>query len=124
MTNTQTACPCGSGHTYINCCEPLHLQQSVAATPEQLMRSRYSAFALGNAAYLRQTWHHSTRPELTLENNPEWLKLQVVSSSATGNRGFVHFRAFYRDGEDLQMLDEKSRFVCERGQWFYLDGDY
>ncbi|WP_113906779.1 YchJ family protein [Aliidiomarina celeris] len=124
MADTEKACPCGSGQAYASCCEPLHLQQQVAQTPEQLMRSRYSAFALANAAYLMQTWHKSTRPVLKLENNPEWVKLQVLSSSAKGNQGFVHFRAFYHDGENLQMLDEKSRFVCEQGQWFYLDGDY
>ena len=55
-------CPCGTGLPYDDCCGPLHAGSTAAATAEQLMRSRYSAFAVGDAAYLLATWHPSTRP--------------------------------------------------------------
>lgn len=88
------------------------------------MRSRYSAFALGNTRYLLSTWHPSTRPSLNLADNPEWVKLQVLTSRSDGDRGFVHFRAFYRADGELHMLEEQSRFVREQGHWFYLDGQH
>ncbi|HAU19042.1 MAG TPA: hypothetical protein DCS72_11975, partial [Marinobacter adhaerens] len=38
-------CPCGSGKSYSECCQPLHHGEA-ASTPEALMRSRYAAFVL------------------------------------------------------------------------------
>ncbi|MCU1437526.1 MAG: motif domain protein, partial [Naasia sp.] len=65
-------CPCGSGQPYAECCEPLHLG-AAAATAEALMRSRYSAFALGLPDYVRSTWHPSTRPgSLDLDDDSTW----------------------------------------------------
>src|SRR5262245_31375113 len=49
-------CPCGSGLTYKKCCQVLH-KGGKAASPEALMRSRYSAYALNLAAYIMQTTH-------------------------------------------------------------------
>ncbi|RTE86924.1 MULTISPECIES: YchJ family protein [Gammaproteobacteria] len=129
-------CPCGSNHNYEGCCERLHLGE-VAQTPEQLMRSRYSAFVVGNVNYLLQTWHPSTRPTLNLDDNPDWQKLDILSTShpapspfsapaQEGDEGFVHFKAYYRlpenTGGGLACLEEKSRFVFENGCWFYIDG--
>ncbi|HEX8496958.1 MAG TPA: YchJ family metal-binding protein, partial [Actinomycetales bacterium] len=57
-----SVCPCGSGAGYESCCCRLHRGEGVPATAEQLMRSRFSAFAVGDAAYLGATWHPSTRP--------------------------------------------------------------
>ena len=50
----QQTCPCGKG-SYTQCCEPLHLGTAKALTAEQLMRSRYSAFALQQIDYIVQT---------------------------------------------------------------------
>ena len=59
-------CPCGSGTPYAACCGRLH-RGAAAETAEQLMRSRYAAFAVGDEAYLFRTWHPRTRPDdLTL----------------------------------------------------------
>ena len=66
-------CPCGTGLPYDECCGPLHAGATPAATAEQLMRSRYSAFAVGDAAYLLATWHPSTRPPaLELDPGVRW----------------------------------------------------
>ena len=48
------SCPCGSSE-YSSCCQPLHLGQSVAQSAEQLMRSRYSAFAKQHIDYIVKT---------------------------------------------------------------------
>ena len=66
------ACPCGLGDDYAACCGRLH-GGAPAATAEALMRSRYSAFAVGDADYLLRTWHPSSRPrELVLEPDLRW----------------------------------------------------
>lgn len=116
------SCPCGTSNPYINCCEPFH-QGTPAPTPEQLMRSRYSAYVLHLPDYLLQTWHPNTRPQqLDLHDTPDWASLQVVSSSQNNAKGKVHFCAFYRQGQGLGCLEERSDFVREDGRWYYLSG--
>nr|BFF27092.1 hypothetical protein GCM10025732_50570 [Glycomyces mayteni] len=58
-----TQCPCGSGETYAACCGRFHTGAAAAPTAEALMRSRYSAFAVGDEPYLLRTWHPGTRPD-------------------------------------------------------------
>lgn len=118
---SSSKCPCDQTMLYQSCCEPLHLG-GVASTPEQLMRSRYSAFALGLRDYLLLTWHPSTRPDLELDDNPKWVQLQILNCSQHQDHGGVHFRAFYQLKGELQIMEERSRFVREGGRWFYLDG--
>jgi SEC-C motif-containing protein len=90
------------------------------------MRSRYSAFAVGNAAYLRATWHPSTRPDaLDLDPDVRWRRLDILTTHAGGpfdTRGTVEFRASYSDPQGRGSLHEVSRFVREDGTWFYVDG--
>ena len=90
-----------------------------------LMRSRYSAYALGLFDYLRATWHDSTVPaDLGEENGAalKWLGLQVKQHDADGSRATVEFVARYRIKGRGQRLHEVSRFVREAGRWYYLDG--
>src|SRR3712207_6007800 len=101
---TPRRCPCGTGLPYAECCGRLHEGMAVAATAEQLMRSRYSAFAVGDPAYLLATWHPSTRPrELTVDPAVRWTGLDVLGTSGGGlfeAEGTVEFRAWYRhEGE-------------------------
>lgn len=120
-------CPCGSGDTYGSCCGPLHAGRRAAPTAPQLMRSRYSAFVVGDGAYLARTWHPSTRPgELVLDDGTGWLRLDIVDVVAGGpfdDRGEVEFRAISRDANGRHVLHERSRFVREHGRWSYVDGD-
>jgi SEC-C motif domain protein len=48
-------CPCHSGASYSACCKPFHERSTHPLAPELLMRSRYSAFALGLGSYLSET---------------------------------------------------------------------
>jgi SEC-C motif-containing protein len=88
------------------------------------MRSRYSAFAVGDADYLLRTWHPLTRPE-TLELDPglRWYRLDILRTAhgALGDsRGVVEFRAYYRHGDGAGEQHEVSRFQRESGRWFYV----
>ncbi|MCR6688376.1 YchJ family protein [Cellulomonas sp.] len=123
---TATRCPCSSGLTYAECCEPLHHGVARAATAEQLMRSRFSAFAVGDAAYLVRTWHPTTRPaHLELDDDVTWYRLDVRTTSGGGpfdTRGTVEFEAFHLGPGGRGSLHEVSRFVRDADGWQYVDG--
>ena len=89
------------------------------------MRSRFSAFAVGDAAYLRLTWHPTTRPaELVLDDDVRWYRLDVLSTSGGAPHdaeGTVEFRAFFRAPGGAGSEHEVSRFLRSDGQWRYLD---
>lgn len=115
------ACPCGGG-AYARCCGPFHAGEAVPATAEQLMRSRYSAYVLGELQYLLDTWHASTAPG-DLELAPvKWLGLEVRHAAESGDAGVVEFVARSRDANGAQRMHETSRFVREAGRWYYIDG--
>lgn len=126
-------CPCLSGDTYGACCGRYHADVRAggpgAPTAEALMRSRYSAFAVGDAGYLLATWHPSTRPDaLDLDDDVEWRRLDVLRAEAGGpfdDTGVVEFVAHHRSRSDRGArgrLHEVSRFVREGGRWLYVDG--
>ena len=120
-------CPCGRPRPYADCCGRLHRGQP-AETAEDLMRSRYSAFVLGDRDYLLRSWHPRTRPaELSLDapGSTRWLGLTVKRHQSTGDdTAVVEFVARYRTGgASAVRLHEVSRFVRIDGSWFYLDGE-
>jgi SEC-C motif domain protein len=118
-------CPCGTGLLYDECCGRLHAGTATAATAEQLMRSRYSAFAVGDPAYLLATWHPTTRPRsLELDPAVRWTGLDVLGTTGGGlfaDEGTVEFRAWYRHAGETGSQHEVSRFVRDGGAWRYLD---
>ncbi len=132
--NVAHPCPCGRTHaaskaaqplSFGACCAPVLANPSSAADAQALMRSRYTAFALGRADHLLATWHPSTRPaELALDGDVKWLGLEVRHHRALdADHAEVEFVARSRWAGRGQRLHEVSRFVRELGQWFYLDGD-
>lgn len=100
----------------------MHLR---APTAEALMRSRYSAFVLENAAYLLDTWHPRTRPgRLDFEPELRWLGLQVKQHVRLDEtHATVEFVARSKLGGRAHRLHETSRFECVDGHWLYIDGD-
>jgi SEC-C motif-containing protein len=90
------------------------------------MRSRYSAFAVGDSGYLLATWHPTTRPPaLRLDRGVRWTGLDVVASTGgalLSAEGTVEFRAHYVADGVAGAQHENSRFVRDGGQWRYLDG--
>lgn len=90
------------------------------------MRSRYSAFALGNVQYLVETWHPRTRPPtLDVDRDVRWTGLDVLATtggSPLETEGTVEFRAHYVVAGSAGAQHERSRFVREHGRWLYVDG--
>ncbi|GAA4614716.1 YchJ family metal-binding protein [Saccharopolyspora hordei] len=126
--STAERCPCGLGEPYAECCARLHSGERRAATAEELVRSRFSAFAVGDADYLLATWHPSTRPaEVDLDPELRWVRLEVLDRTGGGpfdTEGTVRFRAHYRAPGGTGVLTEHSRFTKEGGAWSYVDGEH
>ncbi|GAA60210.1 SEC-C motif domain protein [Pseudoalteromonas sp. BSi20652] len=122
-------CVCGSQQNYADCCEPLHLAIQQAKTPEQLMRSRYSAYVLKNAKYVYQTYAINKQQENPIKeikdfaDSCRFIKLTVINSGHENNQEFVEFKAHYFYQNLYCELNEKSQFIKEDGQWRYLDGE-
>lgn len=128
--NRESACPCGGydqHRTWGTCCGPLVEDGLLAETAEQLMRSRYSAFATANSEHLWRTWHPRTRPaELGPLGEETWVQLTVMATSQGGpqdNDGTVDFEAQFVQGGQRGAVREHSRFTKRAGRWFYVDGD-
>ena len=121
-------CPCNSGLLYRQCCRPLHRGEMKANTAEQLMRSRYSAYARRLIPYIHQSWAEQTRPELkSLQSyqSPElqWLSLDILAVEAgqPGDQaGVVEFNAAYTENGVKSVLYERSYFKFQQDTWFYL----
>jgi len=88
------------------------------------MRSRYSAFALQDAAYLLKSHHSSTRPAVVdFEPKLRWTRLEIVSTTggtAFHTDGTVEFIAHYTESGRAGSMHENSSFVREDGSWVYL----
>ena len=128
-----TACPCGSLSSkrqplaLLECCGRYldHFDTTAAPDAEHVMRSRYSAFVLQRRDYLLATWHASQRPSsLDFEPGAQWLGLEVRRHRRLdASHAEVEFVARYRVAGKAVRLHENSRFVCEGGRWYYVDGD-
>ena len=122
------SCPCGSAQ-YSQCCQPLHLGQKKAQTAEQLMKSRYSAFAKQEITYIVATTALGQQQALDVEaiaewsKSNQWLKLDVVQAKEKldKNHAQVEFKAHFHDGQKTQIHHEVSHFVYHAGQWYFLD---
>ena len=126
-------CPCGRLDerqrplAFARCCGRYlaDFEHTPAPDAETLMRSRYAAFVLEDADYLLATWHPSHRPpEVGFEPGIKWLGLEVKDHvQPDPAHAEVEFLARSRVGGRAQRLHERSRFACEDGRWYYLDGE-
>lgn len=88
------------------------------------MRSRYSAYAVGDADYLVSTWHPETRPHnLMLEPDMRWYRLDILATTQGGlldQQGTVEFKAYYKTPEGAGEQHEVSHFTKHGGTWVYV----
>jgi len=128
--NTKESCPCQSTLVYEQCCGQYHKSGGHAPTAEALMRSRYTAYAMGNAQYLFRTWHSNTRPTLQSlkASGPQTLiSLKIISTQAGGEedkKGIVEFISSRYSPSllgEIEQHKEKSLFTRVKGNWVYID---
>lgn len=124
-------CPCCSGAPFAECCEPILTGQRPALTAEQLMRSRYTAYARGAVDWILESQapegRQFTDRKATEEwsRRSEWQGLEIVESRDGGEAddvGFVEFKARYRIGEEDIVHHEVASFRKEEGRWYFVDG--
>jgi len=115
-------CPCGSTLSFDACCQLFITQIQKPTTAEQLMRSRFSAYALGNAQYIYDTYAKSSQAAQSVVDIDDWSKSCVwialiihplANSVNNTTEDFVEFSAFYITNNTLCELREKSRFIFE-----------
>lgn len=123
-----TNCPCQSQNSYATCCG-LYLENNQdAQTPEQLMRSRYTAFCLNRMDYIKRTMTGKALLGFS-DNDPTkdllWVGLNVMQAYfETPEKGFVEFAATYLHRNHLNTLHELSEFHKKNNCWFYVDGQH
>ena len=117
-------CYCNSRKEFDECCEPFLKNIFVASNSEQLMRSRYSAYVLGNSKYIIETTTKDNRFENDRElieefsKSVDWLELEVLFVK----ENIVEFKAYYKDKDGVKLQHERSSFVYEDDMWLYKDG--
>lgn len=125
------ACPCGSELNFSDCCEPYIKGSKSAPTAVALMRSRYSAFAVGEMDYIYKTHHESTRKELDMDGvkswatNSEWLGLEIRETdkgTEKDTEGKVEFKCKFIFNDKEQSHHELSTFAKVGKEWFFVDG--
>jgi SEC-C motif-containing protein len=125
-------CPCGSGLKYSECCEPLIKGVRAATTAEQLMRSRYSAYAKVEIEYLRESLHPDQRGDYDPKGtrrwaeSAKWERLEVIGTEAGGpedEEGIVEFIATFTEDGAKRDHHERAKFKKVEGRWFFESGE-
>lgn len=125
-------CPCGAKNDYVQCCGQFISGEAVPQTPEQLMRSRYTAYTTANVDYIQSTMREDAlesfdrKESLNWARNSKWIGLKIISASEINTsdvEGNVEFIASYIQNHQIQHLREHSKFKKEDGRWYFV-GDY
>lgn len=126
------SCPCSDDRDYLSCCRPYHTFQNRPSTPEKLMRSRYSAYALQNYDYIAKTMCGKASENVDMAQVAQnlqgctWVSLSVLDAPTVlpnQEKGEVEFVAQYAFEDEIFTLHERSLFQKIDGQWFYIDGE-
>ena len=131
MTDTNFSCACGSGRTYVECCEPFHLSKAIPSTAAALMRSRYCGYVYEKIDYLVETTLPAARTTdlwvnyKSTADSIQWIGLELMAASQGGpndKTGKVEFKASYIQEGERATHHELSRFRRSGGKWYYVDG--
>lgn len=126
-------CPCNPSHLYKECCYPFHLGQKSPQTPLELMKSRYSAYAMQLPDYIIETTHPDNPAyEKDLANwrvsiesfclATLFLGLEITEHTHEGNEGYVTFVAKLEQNNKDASFKERSHFLRVNGMWLYHSG--
>lgn len=120
-------CPCGSTDLFSECCQSKIEGKVKAKTAEELMRSRYSAYAVSAIQYLIDTTYKTLRKDQSYKDIEQWSKenrwqkLEILNAFDN----MVEFKAYYLDDSKSQQVHhENSTFIFEDGSWYYSKGEF
>ncbi len=122
-------CPCTSDQPYTDCCELYHTGE-LPENALKLMRSRYSAYALGLADYIISTTHPTNatfslnfdtwkKQILEFSHKTRFDKLTILEFIDGQERAYVTFKAHLTQNNQDASFTEKSVFIKENNKWFY-----
>jgi SEC-C motif domain protein len=130
MTENNQICPCGSGASFAECCQPIIDGKRESQTAEELLRARYVAFVTGAIDFIVATTHSRTRPEIDIPSIREWSHtsiwrgLQILETKdVDDNKAYLSFEARFTQGGKDRIHREKSLFERENGHWRFKTGD-
>jgi SEC-C motif-containing protein len=124
-------CPCGKGESLETCCGPYLDGKALPDTAEALMRSRYSAYVVGNIDYIVGTHDPERIKEVDRKNTEqwsktaEWLGLEILSTeqgTPEDEVGVVEFVARYKLSGVKVEHRERALFRKHSSRWVFVDG--
>ena len=128
-------CPCGSLKKYKKCCKPFHDKITFPKTALELLKSRFSAFAVLIADYIIFTTHENNSDYISdlkswnqdimnFSKNTRFERLEILDFIEGEVESFVTFKAtLFQDNTDISFI-EKSRFLKVEDKWLYIDGQF
>ncbi len=125
-----SSCPCGTKVPFRRCCSPYISGETLAESPERLVRARYTAFTRADMKFLTRTYHPRTVCRFNIEENQRWAEgatwkhLEIVEASDASSKeeATVEFIATYSVNGIERIHHERSIFRHEDGKWFFYDG--
>lgn len=129
MINPTILCPCQSGKSYTDCCQPFHLHQMIPDSAEKLMRSRYTAYTQVNIPYIVETTVPAQQPLLDQQamqlwgDETDWAGLKIISHQPFVSKihSWVEFKAFFNIENGIDAHHERSLFVLIGERWYFVD---
>ena len=140
-------CHCGSNEQLESCCLAIIKAERQAQSPEQLMRSRFSAYVIKDAQYIFDSYSQKVQKSQSISDIKIWANtcqfIELVihhmspfnddNSKLQSATPTVEFTVHYLITNKLYKMSEKSRFIKEPltisndtndgSHWVYLDGD-
>ncbi len=130
-TADSNLCPCGSGLPFEDCCGPYLMGDKLPSTAAELMRSRYSAYAMCSIDYLYRTSGPKVQKEFDPNGSKQWAEsskwtgLEILRTEKGGegdDEGIVEFVAHYTIKEKSFDHHEIAEFRRIDGAWRFIDG--
>lgn len=127
-----TNCPCNSGLDYSKCCEPYIKGDVLPETCEALLRSRYSAYTLGELDYIYDTIHpeqkaqHDKKATKKWSEESSWLGFEILDINKglkEDEEGVIEFKVKYRQKLETITHHEMAVFKKEEDRWYFFDGE-
>ena len=114
-------CPCGSKKSYKECCMVFHKGKN-PKDPLTLMKSRYSAFAVGDVDYIvnTSTFQKDKEDLKAFCSTCNFVQLEILEHK----ENTVTFKAHLNCHGSDESFCEKSYFIKENGKWYYQSGEF